>query len=224
MIREHLRPVLALAFVILAPHLPMHTAWMAAVFALALVAYVVARILVLVEPRARSFLAEHPIPLWLHLGEAVFVTLALVLAMVMVDERGLLSIGVATGTILAIGYLLAHGVGLLVAEAVLGTSDAPPKLGMRRFIVAAAFIAEESVLLATISVTEGGRASMASSPWHWWNTLTLPIFAIIVLVVCYIPITRISRAAGDPERLPVDALIIQIAALYVLALTGTLPI
>lgn len=224
MIREYLRPALGLAFVIALPMLPADAWWTGVVFAVALLSYIVARVLVLVEPEARRFIVEHPLPLWMHLGEAVFVTLALVLAMVVVHERGLLAIGAATGTIVAIGYLLAHGAGLVTAEALIGPSEAPARPGMRRFIVIATFFAEEAVLLSTLMATEGARVSMMQSPWSPWQSLTLPIVGIVVLFACYVPITRISRAADDPERLPIDALLIQIAALFVYALTGTLPL
>jgi hypothetical protein len=223
-IREYMRPALGLLFVILVPLLPAGSPWTATVFVLALLAYIVARVLVLVEPEARRFIVDHPIPLWMHIGEAVFVTLALILAMVLAHERDLVSIGIGAGTILAIGYLLVHGVGLVLTENLLGTSDAPPREGMRKFMIVATFIAEESVLLSALVTAEGARVDLLNGPWQPWRLLFVPIFPIVLLIACYIPISRIGRAAGDPERVPTDAIVVQIAALYVYALTGTLPL
>lgn len=224
MIREHLRPALGVAFMFIVPAIPGDSIAAALIFAAAVIAYMAARVVVLVEPEARRYILDHPVPRWMHIGEACFVSFALILAMVMVSERGILDIGMVAGTLVAIGYLVAHGVGFTLAEALLSPTQAPAKPGLRRFAMVAAFVAEESVLLANMLSVEGARASMGDQPWGWTDTLTLPLFAIFVLVMCYLPITRISRAADDPERGPLDAIVIHVAALYVFALTGGFPL
>jgi hypothetical protein len=220
---ELLRPALGFAFALMLPMLPLESRWTTLFFVLALLAFMVARVLVLVEPEARRFLATHPLPMWMHLGEATCVMLALVFGLLMLAGQGL-TIGIGAGVLIAVCYLLLHGVGLTLAERAVTGDDKPARPSMRSFIAGTTFVAEESLLLATMVMTEGERAAMSRAPWDLSSTLTLPLVAVVVLIACYVPIQRLSRAAGDPEALPIDALAIQITVLFVYALTGTQPL
>jgi hypothetical protein len=73
--------------------------------------------------------------------------------------------------------------------------------------------------------TEHARAEMAAGPWGASDVATLPVFGVIFVLLCYLPVARISvAAAGDDRRQIVDAVVIHAAALIVLAWTGSVPL
>ncbi len=131
------------------------------------------------------------------------------------------------GVLVIVSYLVLHGAVLyaLTAWAAARTpANAPPRPRRRAFIRTAAFLAEEVAVLAALTITEGQRASLVSGPWTLTDALWLPATGAVVLFLCYAPIARLGAITTDPPPPIRDALVAHTLALFVLALTGSLPL
>lgn len=222
-----LRAGLGLLLALLLPRLDLATPWVAALFAAGWIAFVLARLLVLGEPGALRELARLPTPRPLHLGESVFVSLALLFLLLWLDGLGFIHIGITLGALIIVSYLVLHGAVLLVLTAWAAgrvPADAPPRPRRRAFIRTAAFLAEEIAVLAALTITEGQRADLVSGPWTLTDALWLPATGALVLFLCYAPIARLGAITSDPPPPIRDALVAHTLALFVLALTGSLPL
>ncbi|MCB9568242.1 MAG: hypothetical protein H6710_13700 [Myxococcales bacterium] len=221
-----LRAGLGLLLALVFPHLPVESPWVALVFVGGWLAYVIARVLLLREPGALRVIAAAPPSLPYFIGEGLFVSLALVLLLVWLDSAGLVVVPPGPAIVMVIAYLLFHTVVLYFLTGFLAggvADDAKPRPRLRLFIRVAAFLAEESVLLAALAVTEGARVTALSEPWSLLDLLTAPLMGIVLLIFCYRPIAGISAAVTDAPLEIGEIVVLQAAALYVLAFTGSLP-
>lgn len=221
-----LRAALGLLFALLYPRLSLDSPALAIAFATGWLLFVSARLLVLGEPATLRRLREAPTGPIGHVGEALFVTLALVFILLWLAGLELVVVPMGAAIIAVIAYLIFHTLVLMgmmaVASRRLGP-DAPPRPRRRAFIHVAAFLAEQTVLVAALAVTEGARRSAVSSPSTILDLLSAPVLGLVLLGCCYLPIARLSQATTDRPLAIGEIALVQAAALFVLALTGSLP-
>ncbi|MEZ4384705.1 MAG: hypothetical protein R3A79_25475 [Nannocystaceae bacterium] len=221
-----LRAALGLLFALLFPRLSLTSPWFAVAFAGGWLLFVVARVLVLREPAALRSLRATPSGLALHVGEAVFVSLALAFLLAWLTSLELVAVPLGVGVVVVISYLLLHAVALWLLTGLCAArvaADAPPRPGLRRLLRVAAFLGEECVLLAALAVTEGARLDALSAPAGLLDLLRAPLLGLVLLGLCFTPIARLSQAASDEALALGDIALVHAAALFVLALTGSLP-
>jgi hypothetical protein len=217
-LRRNVRGLVAFLFVLVVPRLPARSMISWLVLATGILVYIAARTLVLFEPGTLSRLRDAPMPMILHIGEAVIVSLALVLVVSLFGEH--VGLSLPAGVLIVVGYLLYHGVVLQLAERWL-PAKGEPRVSLARFILGASFVAEQGLLLTSMVVTQGARHGMVTGPWSAWEILTLPLGGIVVIVVGFLPIARVATAAADDARREVlNTVVIQVAALYAFAITG----
>lgn len=187
--------------------------------------FVVARIASLFEPET---LRRTP-GMLVIVAEAVFVTLALILALVTMNEGGYIDTSIGAGVAIVIGYLLLHTLGVpLVLMLRAGASQDKPPIGwLRHVIYAGAFVAEETAALTCVSLAAHMHVEARQGPWGLWDLV--PIFPIILLVFFYVPLA-LFEAAAHPRLREYDSLkaafegaLLQVGAVLVAALTGVVP-
>jgi len=221
-----LRATLGLLFALLYPRLTLDSPALAVAFASGWVLFVAARLLVLAEPGALRHLQASPTGPLGHLGESIFVSLALAFVLLWVAGVELIVVPMGAAIVLVIltlvlyttvlGWLTAH------RSRQVGEVDTP-RPRKRTIIRVGAFLAEQAVLLAALSITEGARRTAVSAPATILDLLSAPVLGLVLLGACYLPIARLSQAVSD-RPLPIgEIVLVHAAALFVLALTGSLP-
>jgi len=190
-------------------------------------AYLAARWLVLAEPTTLMDMGSAAAG---HLGEAVFLSLALTMAVVLLGSSGLINVGVGAGVILVIIYLLLHGMllPLLASRRIKRAPTGAGRPNLRRFIRAAAFVAGETVSFMVIAMALHEHDVARQGPWSVWSVL--PITEVVLLLVGYLPIVWLEMAATDTrtnrrEEIhgATEAVLIQVAAVVVCVFTGHAP-
>jgi hypothetical protein len=192
--------------------------------------YVIARIAMLIEPHT---LRRYPAgSLRAHVGEAIIVSLAVTMAQVLLGEEGVLPFGLGAGIAIVIGYLIFHAAVLpfLFMWRAGKVAGSPRREPLRRFIQVAAFVAEGTVVAAMMALTANAHQEIRQGPWGWLDVLFLPWLSIIVLIFCYPPIAALEVAAsrrgetrGEALHEVFEAMVVIVAALYVVAITGAAP-
>ncbi|MCA9658929.1 MAG: hypothetical protein KC486_11345 [Myxococcales bacterium] len=221
-----IRAALGLLFALLFPRLSLTSPWFAVAFAGGWLLFVVARLLVLREPAALRFLRATPSGLALHVGEAVFVSLALAFLLLWLAGLGLVVVPMTAGIALVLGYFLFHAVVLwMLTSHFTGrvTEHGRSRPQLRRVLRIAAFLGEECVVVAALAVTEGARVEALSGPASVADLLAAPLLGLLLLGLCFTPIARLSQAASDETLALGEIALVHGAALFVLALTGSLP-
>lgn len=223
-----LRGALGLAFPYLLALVPAEQIIIAPIVGVGVFSYIGARWLVVLEP---ATLADMGGAARGHWAEAIFVTLALVMALVGLGETGILNVGIGAGVVICIVYLIAHILllPLLVHLREKKTEPRAERRMLRRFIRAAAFVAGEAVAAMTISLALHEHHLARSGPdWGVWDLL--PVTPLVVLVVGFSPIVWLEMAATE-DRVgrrreihgAIEASLIQAGAILVTALTGRIP-
>ncbi len=224
--KQHIRAISGFALALLFPLIPARSPITWVFISLAVLGYIAARTMVLYEPSSLARLRAERFHQVFHYAEAIYVTLALVmvmafvLSMLAIEPRKAIGIG-AVGCVV---YLIYHA-GVLRMLEQLRTPHGDPKPNLIRFVSIATLLAEEGALLASMVTTNGYRQNMVRGPWDWTDAVTAPLFSVVVIIFCYLPIARIGRAAtGDDRREAIEALAVHIAALYVFSFTGAVPV
>ncbi len=221
-----LRAALGLLFALLYPRLSLDSPALAVAFAGGWLAYVAARLLVFTEPETLRRLSTTSTGVLSILAESLFVALTLGFILLWLTGLELVIVPLGAGLIAVLVYLLLHTLLLLGLRTIGGRhldASRPPRPGRRTFIHAAAFLAEECVLVASLAVTEGARRSTVSAPSTILDLLSAPALGLVLLALCYMPIARLSQATSDRPLAIGEIALVQAGALFVLALTGTLP-
>jgi len=221
-----LRAALGLLFALLYPRLSLGSPALAIAFVGGWLLFVTARLLVLGEPETLRRLQAAPTGPIGHVGEALFVTLALVFILLWLAGIEIVVVPTGAAIIVAIAYFIFHTVVLVGLTAFVSRRldvSARPRPGRRTFIHVAAFLAEQAVLVASLAVTEGARRSAVSSPATILDLLSAPVLGLVLLGCCYLPIARLSQATSERPLAIGEIALVQAAALFVLALTGSLP-
>lgn len=227
-----LRGLLAFAFPFLLARVPHDIHYTGPLVVAGVLAYVVARWLVIAEP---ATLRESGGISGGHIGEAIFVTVALAVALTVLHET--VDLDRTTLTVMVLGvlaYLPLHG-GLLpfLAHWYLSREsqrgeERSERPNLRRFIRAAAFVAGETVVLIAIGLALNNHMEARRGPWGVWDVV--PWVEIGLLVIGYLPIVWLEMAAtksrsNKQEEIDgaVEATLVQAAAVVVCALTGAAP-
>ena len=220
-----LRGALGLSFPWLLTAIPAKVQFTAPALSIGVALYVIARVASLFEPETIRRTAG----LLAIVGEAIFVTLALILAMVTSNEAGYIDISIGAGVGIVIGYLLFHMV--VVPFALMLRSGAaegkPPITWLRRIIYAGAFVAEEAAALTCIALAAQMHVEARQGPWGLWDII--PIFPLVLLVFFYVPLA-LFEASSHPRLDEKDSLaaalegsLLQLGAVLVATLTGVVP-
>lgn len=220
--RPFLRAAFGLAAALVIPRIDVPDALVRVLAAASFLVYLATRLLVLVEPGCRAYLAAHRFGLREAIGEAMFASLWLLFAVLSWSDIVPLSLGLGVG--LTCGFLVVHTLALIFGEAAaLARPPAAPRPRMRRWLRAGGLAIEESVLFAVMAACAGARADLLAGPWTLSDALTLPLFSAALLLFAYVPIRRAASAAQDtPERIR-DVVAIHFGALWLFALTGYEP-
>ncbi len=221
-----LRAALGLLFALVYPRLSLDSPALAIAFAGGWLLFIAARVLIFTEPETLRRLGSTSTGLLGILAEALFVALALAFILLWLTGLELLIVPLGLGLIAVIVTLLLHAFLLLGLRAVGGRSldtSRPARQGRRTFIHAAAFLAEQCVLLASLAVTEGARRSTVNAPSTLLDLLSAPVLGLVLLALCYLPLARLSQATTDRPLAIGEIALVQAGALFVLALTGSLP-
>lgn len=189
--------------------------------------YIAARWLVLFEPKTLRDMGGTALGHW---GEAIFVSLALVIALVLLHEAGV-PVGIGAGVIIVIVYLIAHILLLpmLVRYRVARVEDETERPSLRRFIRGVSFVAGEAVAAMTIGLALHYHESARRGPdWGLWDLV--PIMPLVWLVVGYTPIVWLEMAATKQRNTrqaevhgAIEASLVQAGAIVMSALTGRAP-
>lgn len=228
--QQLLRGMLCIAFPYAMHAIPNEARFVMPILTAGVFGYVFARLAMLVEPHT---LRRYPGgSVRAHIGEAFVVSIALSMAVLLLEDAGLFPFGLAGGIIIVVGYLVFHAAVLpfffMWRAAKVG--DAPAREPLRRFIQVAAFVAEGTVVATILTFTVDAHHEMRKGPWGWLDVLLLPWFPIVFLVFCYPPIAALEVAASrrgagmrEAAREVFEAVIIVLAAIYVVAITGAEP-
>ena len=222
-----LRGLLGLAFPYLLAILPTDKRVTWPLIIVGILSYIAARWLVLFEPK--TLLDMGPLARG-HWGEAIFVSLALVIALVILHEAGF-GIGIGASIIVVIVYLIAHIMLLpvLVMYRIAKVEPEAERPNLRRFIRGASFVAGEAVAVMTIGLALHYHESARSGPdWGLWDIT--PIMPLVWLIVGYTPIIWLEMAATKQRTTrqaevhgAIEASLLQAGAIVVSALTGRAP-
>lgn len=164
-----------------------------------------------------------------HIGEAIFVSLALTMGLVLLAEADFVEIGIGLGVILVIGYLLLHAIALPIVGALRAekTKDRPARPILRRFVYTGAFVAQEGAALLCIALAVHVHVEARQGPWGLWEIV--PILPMIVLAFFYLPLLWLESAAHpglsrrEADRAAFEGALLQVGAVLVGAFTGTNP-
>jgi hypothetical protein len=183
-----------------------------------------ARVATLFEPETlRRSGAGAPI------GEGIFVALAMIIALVAIDEAGYVDIGVGLGIALVLGYLLVHVLvlPLLLARRARTLAHARPRPRLRWLVYSGTFVAEEAAALTCVVLAMSTHVEARQGPWNLWDVV--PIFALLVLGLLYRPLLMLEIAAhpnlsdAEIEQAAFEGFLLQVGAVLVAALTGVAP-
>lgn len=221
-----LRGILGLAFPYLLVAIPADVRFTAPLVAGGTLLYIAARIACLFEPETLRRGGGSGV----HIGEALLVSLALTMSLVLLSEADLLNVGIGGGVVLVIVYLLLHAIALpmLTAARAAGIGDQPPRPALRRFIYAGAFVTEEAIALMCIALATHAHVEAQQGPWGLWDVI--PILPMVVLVFFYLPPLWLEAAAhpgltpDQSRRAASEGALLQAGAVLVAALTGTAPL
>ena len=222
-----LRGVLGFAFPYLLLLVPDDTSFKSPLIIAGIFSYIAARWLVAFEPKTLEDMGGTALGHW---GEAIFVSLALVIALMLLNQSGI-HVGIGAGIIIVIVYLIAHIILLpfLVMFQVGRAEQKPERPYLRRFIRGSAFVAGEAVALMTIALALHYHDEARRGPdWGIWDVF--PIMPLIWMVVGYTPIIWLEMAATKQRATKaaevhgaIEASLIQAGAIIVSALTGRAP-
>ncbi len=221
-----LRGVLGLAFPYLLSAIPADIHIVAPLVTGGTLLYIAARLASLLEPET----LRRGGGLGAHIGEALLVSLALTMSLVLLAEGGFAEISIGMGVVIVIVYLLLHAIALpwLTASRVARVGDAPARPGLRRFIYTGAFVAEEALALMCIGLAVQTHVEARQGPWGPWDLV--PIMPLVMLVFFYLPVLRLESAAHprltpqQSEQAAKEGALLQAGAVIVAALTGTIPL
>lgn len=219
------RGVLGFGFPFLLTTIPADRQFTAPILFGGVILFITARLAALFEPET----LRRGGGMGMHIGEAIFVCLALTMALVLMAEADYLEIGIGAGVLVVIGYLLFHAIvlPLLTAWRMESSKDAPARMGLRRFVYAGAFFAEEGAALMCIALAVHTNIEARQGPWGLWDAT--PVFAMIVLVFFYLPILWLESCAhpglseGESMTAAIEGALLQAGAVLVGAFTGVHP-
>jgi hypothetical protein len=227
-----LRGLLAFAFPLLLAFVPQDIHYTAPLVVVGVFGFIAARWLVLAEPATlRDMGGMAPV----HMGEAVFATVALAVAFTVLHEvldvDGSMTV-IMVLTVLA--YLFLHGILLPLIAAILLDRQGQREVTqserpiLRKFIRGAAFIAGEVVVLITIGLALEGHEEARQGPWGLWDVV--PGTPLLLLLIGYLPIVWLEMAAtksrtGNRAEVhgAIEASLVQAGAVVVCAFTGIEP-
>lgn len=222
-IPQTLRGVLGLAFPWLITLIPADVRITGPVLAGGILLYATGRFASLFEPETLRRGGARA-----SLGEGIFVCLTLIVALVALAEGGYLPIGIGTGVLIVVGYLLVHAIVLPIALAMRASklAESPARPGLRRLVYTGAFVAEETAALACIGLAVHAHVEARQGPWTLWDVT--PIFPLLLLFL-YVPLLRLESAANpslseeESVQASLEGLVLQIGAILVAAFTGVTP-
>jgi len=164
-----------------------------------------------------------------YIGEALFVSLAITMALVLVGESGYVHVGVGAAIVTVIGYLIFHALVLpmVARHQIQATEDAPVRPLLRRFVYVGAFIAEEGAALMCMALAVHVNVEARQGPWGLLDVV--PVFPLVLLAFFYFPVLRLQTASHpgltseQSKAAAFEGALLQGAAVLLAAFTGTNP-